>query len=163
MGSAVLLIAGAAISAAGAIQQGAAAAQQAKLQQEILEQNALLAERRAKAERDAATDAARVFEKEGKRISGAQRAAFARGGVLATEGTPLLVLAETVRNLEEDRLNILREGFLRGGFRESEAFGLRFQGAAARARGEAAEKGSFLAAGGSLLTGFSRTRGPSFS
>jgi hypothetical protein len=141
MAQMALLIAGAAISAGGAIQQGAAAAQQAKLQQDILEQNAKLAERQAKAEREAAEDAAQVFEKEGKRITGAQRVAFARGGVLATEGTPLLVLAETVQDLEEDRLNILREGYLRGSFRESEAFGLRYQGAAARARGESAEKG----------------------
>ena len=163
MGSAALLIAGAAISAGSAIQQGAAAAEQAKQQQKILEQNALLAERQAQAERDAATDTAQKFEKEGRRLTGAQRVAYARGGVLTTEGTPLVVMEETRRELEEDRLNILREGFLRGAFRESEAFGLRSQGAAARARGKAAAKGSVLAAGGSILTGASRFQGGSTS
>ncbi len=158
MGSAALLIAGAAISAGSAIQQGAAAAEQSRAEQKILEQNALLAERQAQAERDAAADVAQKFEKEGRRLTGAQRAAFARGGVLATEGTPLLVIEETLAELEEDRINILREGFLRGEFRESEAFGLRFRGEAARARGRSAQRGSVLSAGGSILTGASRVR-----
>ena len=158
MGSAALLIAGAAISAGSAIQQGAAAAEQARAQQKILEQNALLDERRAQAERDAAIDAAQKFEKKGRRLTGAQRVAYAKGGVLTIEGTPLVVMEETRRELEEDRLLILEEGFLRGEFRESEAFGKRFQGAAAKARGRAAAKGSVLAAGGSILTGASRVR-----
>lgn len=163
MSGAALLIASAAISAGSAIQQGAATAEQAKQQQKILEQNALLAERQAQAERDAAIDTAQKFEKEGRRLTGAQRAAFARGGVLTSEGTPLLVIEETMQELEEDRINILREGFLRGEFRESEAFGKRFQGAAARARGKAAQRGSILAAGGSILTGASRFQGGSTS
>ena len=156
-------------------QQGKAAAAQAKTEQAILERNAAaqqaiaeynaqLAERQAGEEREAARRAAKKFRREGERFAGTQRVQLARGGVLSTEGTPALLLEETIQELEQERVDILKEGFRRGEFLESqavglrfgaatEAAGLRFAGAAARARGINIRRGAGLASIGTLLTG----------
>lgn len=148
-----LLIGGVAISTYGIIQQGKAAEAQAQTEQDILNYNAAQKIKEAEEIRIAAQDEAAKFAKEGRRLRGAQKVAIARAGVLSTVGTPALLLEETAQELEADRLAILEQGFLRGEFAESEAFGLRFQGVAARARGKAAKRGSQLAAAGTLLTG----------
>lgn len=168
--------AGTVVAYAGQQQQARAATAQVKTQQAILERNAAsqqaiaeynaqIAERQADEERKAARKAARKFEREGKRLIGTQRVQLARGGVLSTEGTPALLLEETAQELEQERIDILTEGFLRGEFLESEAVGLRFrgtteaeslrfQGAAAGARGANIARGARLASMGTLLTGF---------
>ena len=151
------LIAGAVISAVGVIQQGFAAKAQSETEAAILEQNAKIKEREAEAEQKAAEVEAEQFARRGKELIGTQRVGYAKGGVLA-EGTPALLLEETAQELEKDRLQILKEGYLRGGFRESEATGLRFEGTAAKARGGAALRGSVLAAGGTLLTGYGTSK-----
>jgi len=148
-----LLIGGIAVSAYGIIQQGRAAEAQGQAEQDILDYNAAQKIKEAEEIRAAAQKEARKFAKEGRRLKGAQRVAIARAGVLSTVGTPALLLEETAQELEADRLAILEQGFLRGEFAESEAFGLRFQGVAARARGKAVRRGSQLAAAGTLLTG----------
>lgn len=148
-----LLIAGTAVSTYGMIQQGRAAEAQAKSEQEILDYNAAQKVKEAEEIRAAAQEEARKFAKEGRRFRGTQRVAIARAGVLSTVGTPALLLEETAQELEADRLAILEQGFLRGEFAESEAFGLRFQGVSARARGVNIRRGSQLAAAGTLLTG----------
>ena len=151
-----LIIASTAVTAGSAVLAGVQAKRQGEEQQKIAEFNAAIEERRAVAERDAALDASRKFEERGKRLTGAQRVAFAKGGVLASEGTPLLVMEETLADLEEDRLRIAEEGFLRGSFFESSAQVLRAQCRSFVARGRAARTGSILSAGGSLLTGGAR-------
>lgn len=159
----------------GQYEAGKAAVAQAETEQAILlqnaataraiaEYNAQLKERQAEDEREAARTAAEKFEKEGERFRGTQRVQLARGGVLATEGTPALLLEETAQELEQERLDILKEGFRRGEYLESQAVGLRFrgateataltfQGAAARARGINVARGYRLASMGTLLTG----------
>ncbi len=157
MGISLIIIgaiaAGAALSAVAAIQQGQAAKKAGQAQAAIAEHNAKLKERQAVAAREQAREQADRFKLQGKQLQGKQKVALAKGGVLAEVGTPALVLEETAQNLEDDRLAILREGFLRGSFAESEAEGLRAQGRAAIARGKNAQIGSFLSAGGTLLTG----------
>jgi len=148
-----LLIGGITVSAYGIIQQGRAADVQAQAEQDILNFNAAQKVKEAEEIRAAAQEEARKFAKEGRRFRGKQKVAVAWAGVLTTEGTPALLLEETAQELEADRLAILKQGFLRGEFVESEAFGMRFQGVAARARGKAARRGSQLAAAGTLLTG----------
>lgn len=148
-----LLAAGTAVTTYGMIQQGRAAEAQGQTEQDILNYNAAQKIKEAEEIRAAAQEEARKFAKKGRRLRGAQRVAIARAGVLSTVGTPALLLEETAQELEADRFAILEQGFLRGEFVESEAFGLRFQGVAARARGKAAKRGSQLAAAGTLLTG----------
>jgi hypothetical protein len=163
----------------GQYEAGKAAQAQAETQQAILNQeaetrqaiaahNAEIARRQAEDEREAARVAAEKFEKEGERLRGTQRVQIGRGGVLATEGTPALLLEETAQELEQERLDILKEGFRRGEFLESQAVGLefrgatearslRFQGAAARTRGINIARGTRLASVGTLLTGAGQT------
>ncbi len=149
----VAIVAGAALGAAGQIQAGKAAERQGKAEQEILDFNAKIKEREAAAELERSEAAARKFGEEGEALKGKQRVAIARGGVLASEGTPAFLLEETAFNLEADRLEILKEGFLSKSFRLSEAENLRASGRAAKVRGKAAKSASRFQATGTLLTG----------
>jgi len=144
---------GAGVQAVGQIQAGAAADVASKNEQDLLNYNAALKDQEADQERARGVAEAKKFEKQARRLKGSQVVQLARGGVLATEGTPSLLLEETALELEADRKTILEEGFLRGSFRQSEGIIQRFEGRSARARGSAAKKGSVLAAGGTLLTG----------
>lgn len=163
----------------GQYEAGKAAQAQAETQQAILNQdaaardaiakhNAEIARRQAEDEREAARIAAEKFEKEGEQFVGTQKVQIARGAVLSAEGTPALLLEETAQELEQERLDILKEGFRRGEFLESQAVGLefrgatearslRFQGAAARTRGINIARGTRLASMGTLLTGAGQT------
>ena len=147
------IIAAATVGTVAQIQQGRAADAQAKSQQDILEHNARIAETQADEERRAAAVKAKKFQAFGEELKGEQRVGIARAGVLATEGSPALLLEETAFELEGERREILRTGFIRGGFQESQATGLRFQGSAARARGSNIRRGSQFSAAGTLLTG----------
>ena len=147
------LVAGSAIGAYGAISQGQAAKAQSKSEQDILNYNAAQKIKEAEEMQIAASEEASKFAKDARRFKGTQRVAIAREGVLASEGTPALLLEETAQELEADRIAILKQGFLRSEFAESEAFGLRFQGKSAIARGKNLQTGSYLQAGGTLLTG----------
>ena len=148
-----LLIGSAAVGTYGAIQAGRAADAQSQSEQDILNFNAEQKLKEAEDQREAAREEAARFAKEGQRLRATQKAAIAKGGVLSTVGTPALLLEETAQELEADRLAILRQGFLKGEYAESEAFGLRFQGTSARARGKNIKRGSALQATGTLLTG----------
>ncbi len=147
----IALIVGGALTAKSQIEQGRAARAQGRTQEAIAQRNALLAERQAEAEQQAAIAAARKQEREGEVLKGRQRAAFAKAGVLA-RGTPLAVLVETAETLEADRLTILREGAISAAQRRGQAGVLRAQGAAAKARGKAAGRAANLAAAGTILT-----------
>lgn len=149
-----LIIVGAGLMAYGEYQQGQAAKAQGETEQELLNYNAKLKEREADAERERARLAAEQFGKEGEALLGTQQVQLAKGGVLTTIGTPALLLEETALNLNKDRLTILKEGYLAGSFRESEAEGLRYQGRAAKAAGINTARGANLQAAGTLLTGF---------
>ena len=140
------------LQAYGQLRQGKAAEAQGKDEQAILNFNADQKMREAEEIRTAAGKQAAIFAKKGQRLKGTQRVAIARGGVLV-EGTPALLLEETAQELEADRLSILEQGFLRGEFAESEAFGQRFAGASARARGKNIKRGSLLTAGGTAASG----------
>ncbi len=150
-----LLVAGTTTAVIGAVQQGRAAEAQGRAEQDILNFNAAQKIKEAEEHRTAAQEQAAKFAKRAKAFRGTQRVAIARGGVLAV-GTPALLLEETAQELEEDRLAILEQGFLRGEFAESEAFGARFAGVSAKARGRAIKRGAFLSGTGTLLTGIGK-------
>ncbi len=147
----IALIVGGSLTAAGQIQQGRAARAAVRTQDEIAQRNALLAERQAEAEQQAAAAEAKRQEREGEALKGKQRAVIAKAGVEA-RGTPLAVLVETAETLEAERLTILREGIISASQRRQQAGILRAQGTAAKARGKAAFRASRLAAGGTILT-----------
>lgn len=147
------LITGVAIQTVSAIQQGRAAKTQARFQEAIAARNAKLAERKAEAEQQAALEAAKVKEREGKEILAQQRAAFAISGVQIGRGTPLSVAVETAKNIKAEELTILREGVISAAQRRGEADIFRLTGKAAKKRGRAAGRAAILAAGGSILTG----------
>ena len=147
------LIAGTAATTYSIVQQGRAAEAQGETEQDILNYNAAQKIKEAEEQRITASEEAAKFAKDAKRFKGTQRVAIARAGVLASEGTPALLLEETAQELEADRLSILKQGFLKSEFAESEAFGMKFQGKSAAARGANIKRGSYLSAGGTLLTG----------
>jgi len=147
-----LMTIGGGIQAYGQYQQGKAAEAQGKAEQELANYNAKLKEREADAELERSRAEAKQFEREGRYLQGEQKVAIAKGGVLATEGSPALLLEETERDLELDRLAILKEGFLAQSFRKTEAEGLKFSGRAAKARGQNIKTASRFQAAGTLLT-----------
>lgn len=151
---AAVVIAGASVQAYGQYQQGKAAAAEGKAEQEILNYNAALKDREAQAQLERSREGARQFEEQGRRLMGEQNVGYARSGVLTTSGNPFLVLEETKKNLAEDRMRIIKEGYLAKSFSESEATGLRFQGSAAKAKGQNIKTASQYQAAGSILTGF---------
>jgi len=148
-------IAGLGLQGVGMIQQGIAAREQGEAEARIAEYNAQLAERQAaEAEKAAAYEAGKQ-EKEGERLQARQRALYAKGGVQAI-GTPLTVLEETEKELEMDRLMILREGKISSARARSQAQMARMRGEAAKKKGKSALIGSSLAAGGTVLTGLGK-------
>lgn len=147
------LIAGVAIQGVSAIQQKRAITTQRRAQEAIAARNAELAERKAEAEQQAALEAAKVQEREGKRFLARQRAAFAVSRVEIGRGTPLSVVVETAKELKAEELTILREGAISAAQRKAEADIFRLRGEATKKRGKAAGRAATLAATGSILTG----------
>lgn len=148
----IFTAASAGISAYATIQQGRAAEAEAETEQEIYNFNAQQKLEQAKEQRYYTEEEAEKFERRGKRFISTQRAGYARGGVLA-EGTPAFILEQTAQDLEADRMEILRQGFLESKYLVSEARGMVMQGQAARARGENIRRGSLLTAGAGLASG----------
>ncbi|MGR3292502.1 MAG: hypothetical protein ACUZ9M_00635 [Candidatus Scalindua sp.] len=146
------LIVASSFKAISTIQEGRAARAEGEAQAEIANRNALLAERQAEAEQQAAVAEAKRQEREGEALKGRQRAAIAKSGIVGGRGTPLTVLVETAETLEAERLTILREGAIGASQRRQQAGISRAQGAAAKARGKAASRASGLAAAGAILT-----------
>ncbi len=147
----IALIVGGGLQILSTIQEGQAAQAEGETQAAIAERNALLAERQAESQRQAAAAEALKQERKGKALKARQRALFAKSGV-ELRGSPLSVLVETAENLEADRLNILKEGRIAAGTSLQQAGIIRAQGASAKARGRATKRASILSAVGQGLT-----------
>ena len=148
-----MMATGVALDTLGQYNQGRALKQQAEAEKDILDFNAQIKDREAKAALDRARAEAAVFQREGEELQGRQQVALAKGGVLTSTGTPMFVMEDTARELEADRMSILREGFLAQSTKEQEAEGLRFEGRAARARGRNLKLGSDLRTATTGLSG----------
>ena len=146
------IIAGGVTTAVGQVQAGREARAQEETKAAIAAQNARLKETEAKAEQEAAQAAAKAFAERGEEITARQRVLFAKAGVDPSRGTPLSVVVKTAKELEADRLTILREGMISQAQRKAEAQIFRLRGSAARRRGRAASRGSKLAAAGTILS-----------
>lgn len=82
------------ISAIGTVVSGLSARGAAKQQAAIAQRNAQVAQNNAEAARQAAEQDAKEIRQETRRRMGAQRARAAAGGVVTTEGSPLLAILE---------------------------------------------------------------------
>ncbi|KXK32101.1 MAG: hypothetical protein UZ01_00642 [Candidatus Brocadia sinica] len=114
-------------------QQAAAAHTQAKLSR-----------LQAEAEDERAQTEAGAIRRKARELFSTQRAAYAASGV-RLEGTPLLVMAETIRESEKDILNL---------YKQADARKLAFitQAGVFEAAGKAAKTASYWNAGSTLLT-----------
>lgn len=117
-------------------QQAAAAHTQAKLSR-----------LQAEAEDERASAEAGVIRRKARELFSTQRAAYAASGV-RLEGTPLLVMADTIRESERDILNV---------YKQTDARKLAFltQAGVFEAAGKAAKTASYWNAGSTLLTNIS--------
>ena len=134
-------IGGTALSVIGTLRAGSAAEEQSEIEQARAEGQALQEEIRG-------VEVERLRRKEGEKLKARQIAQFAKGGVRVGEGTPLLVMAETLLDTEEDVLAI-KEGT------QARAGTFRFTGQTFRSVGKTAKRTSRLKAGSSLLSGIS--------
>ena len=148
----IALIVGGGFMAAGQIQAGQEAKAQAEREADIAAQNAKLKEAEAKAEQEAAAAAAEQFGKEADELTARQQVLYAKGGVEPSKGSSLTTIVKTAKDLEDDRLAILREGMISSAQRRAEANIYRMRGSAARSRGKSALRGSRLSAAGTILS-----------
>jgi hypothetical protein len=141
------------LSAAGAVQQGQAAGAAGRFNQQIAEMNATMAERRAKdaLERGAVAEQRKRQEVAG--IIGKQTAAMAANGVDLAFGSPLDTLTDTAVMGELDALTIRTNTAREAYDYRVQAVNQRAQGSLERMKGDAAETGGYLKAGGTILGG----------
>jgi hypothetical protein len=130
-----------AFSAIGAVQSGM---QQAAL----MRYNAQVAEMNAQSARDWAQYEAKRQQEKSRAFLARQEAAFASNGVVGTEGSPLLMMADTAASAELDRLAIIHKGEVAAIRGQNEAAGMRW-GA------DMAVQSGYMRAGASLLQGAS--------
>ena len=123
-----LIIASGVIATVSQVQQGRAAREAGEAQAAIAARNAQLAERQAEAEQAAALEAAKVQEKEGKKLLARQKALFAVSGVQVGIGTPLDVIVEQAGELKAEELTILTEGAISAAQRRGQADIFRLRG-----------------------------------
>jgi hypothetical protein len=136
---------------------GIAAEQEGKSQQAIQNYNAAVMEQQAKAtEQKTAFEQKRQAEAAERQASKLQ-AGLGAAGAVTTTGTPLLIQAKQASELELENLMIGYEGATEAARARSEAAGYKMQGKLVRQRGRAEMIGGFMGAGGTLLTGFSKS------
>ena len=129
----------AAVSATSQYQQG-------KFQEEMGEYNAALAKQEAESVKEAGEFEERETRVEGRRIRARQLLQFAKGSVVPTTGTPLLVGQETQADIEKD-IKLQRYGY---GLQYSRTLS---RGKLASKEGKYAKRAGAWQAGTSLLTG----------
>jgi hypothetical protein len=145
MGAVTLV--GAALSAVAAISAGQAQAEAADF-------NAEMAQQQATRERQIAERDALDYRRQNSRLLATSRARRAGTGI-TSQGSPLLVDEATAAEIELGARDILTGGAAR-------AFGYEQAAALSRSQASATRRGSFLKAGGTLLTGATQTDYGSF-
>ena len=132
-------ITAAAVSATSQIQQG-------KFQEGMLKYNAQLAAREAETIKEASEYEQRAARKEGRKLKAQQFVQFAKGGVVPTTGTPLLVREETAGDIERE---VRLKGYGYGIQRSRALSESRLQ----KMKGKGMSRAARWQAGTSLLTG----------
>ena len=124
-------LAGGGLSAFGSYQQG-------QFQEAVGNFNALQSIIDAKITEQNADEAARRLRLAGRKLQGSQKVAIAKSG-FRLEGTPLEVMAESMKNIELDAINTRQEGMFRSAQLKTQAH---FQRAQAKAAGRAGTIGA---------------------
>lgn len=107
--------------------------------------NAAVSREDARAIREATEYEAGKMAREGERIKGAQRTAFAKGGV-SIEGTPGAVMEDTAREINLDIAAIRHKGRTAANKMEAQAY-------IDEIKGKQAQTASYWGAGSTLLSG----------
>jgi len=134
-----LIAGGTALDVTGTLQAGKDTEAQADLEQSLSESQALAEEQRGVEEE-------RLRRRAGDKTEARQRAQFAKGGVKVGEGSPLLLIAETALDTEEDIAAIFDTT-------KNKAKTFKLRGQTFRGIGKAARSTSKRRAGSSLLSG----------
>lgn len=134
-----VLVVGTAVAAYGQYEAGQAAKATANY-------NAKLAKNEAKAREQQAHVESQQMQKNKERLLASQRAGFAKGGAVITEGTPLLLMAEQAGTAELDILNQQRN-------RAMEASSLRSEASLSKIQGKQAARSANIQAGATVLQG----------
>lgn len=133
------MVGGTALSAYGMRQSGQAQKATGKYNSDLAKNEAIAKEQQSRFE-------SLQMQKDKERLTAAQRAGFAKGGSMITEGTPLLLMAEQAGTMELDILNNQRN-------RAMEAMALRSQATLDKYAGNQAAKAGTIGAGGTVLSG----------
>lgn len=147
------LLIGAGVGVAGTVMQGVAAKREAENAAAISKYNADVANQQARGEEMRAEAEARRHERMARELQGRQIAEYGKSGVMF-RGSALTVLADTARQLELDRLMILREGEETADYRRSQATGFRMQAKSYAEQGRNVLRGSILAGTGQAFSGY---------
>ncbi|MFA7100715.1 MAG: hypothetical protein WC196_02990 [Bacilli bacterium] len=133
----LIAVAAASASAYASYQQGKEQEELAKQRAAIDQENALMAEQEA-------ADQARIEEEKGQKLLSRQRVMWAASGVRSNVGAPLVVEAETMRDISVEKGFILKRG-------QNIARNYRMQAAYEIAQGKSAKRQSRWAAMSTLM------------
>ena len=121
--------------------------------------NAKLAENEALAKEQQAHVESQQMQKQKERLTASQRAGFAKGGAMITEGTPLLLMAEQAGNAELDILNQQRNRAMEGTSLLAQAEQSKFQGNQAARAANIQAGATVLSTAGKAKSTFSNAKG----
>ena len=139
--------AGLTLLAGGTVLSAKAQLEAGKTEEELRKRNAAIMEAESEREARAAGEQAGLKRAEKARLLARQTVRFAKGGVRAGLGTPVVVAEDSLRRIEQ-QAQVLQE---RGQF--AREFGTQ-RAAIERAAGKSARRASRLGAGATLATGF---------
>jgi hypothetical protein len=157
--AAPLAIAGSVVSAAGALQQGAAANAQGKEEQQVAKQNAGLEIEAAHDSVQQGKDEQRDFWRQVSATKGQQIASMAANGIDVGYGSADRLSSDTQMVANENDLTLGKniQQRTRGHYITAENYIT--EGKAARAKGKAAQVGSYFSAASSIMGGLSQAAG----
>lgn len=130
----------------GTIMQAKSQYEAGKAEESANKANAAIAARNAEIAKTESAEKAREARKEGRSLLAKQIVLFAKSGVKAGVGTPLIVSEETKKQMER-RARIIQEY----GASEAEIYGM--QSSMFKKMAKAAGRGALWSAGGTLATG----------
>jgi hypothetical protein len=138
-----IVVAGVALTAYGQYEAGQSAKATANYNAKLAENEAIAKEQQARVE-------SQQMQKNKERLLASQRAGFAKGGAVITEGTPLLLMAEQAGTAELDILNQQRNRAMEATSLRSEATISKFSGKQAARAGNIGAAGTVIGGAGSI-------------
>jgi hypothetical protein len=146
------VVVGGALTAYSQHQAGQAAKATGKYNAKLAENEAIAAEQQSHVE-------SQQMQKNKERLIASQRAGFAKGGAVITEGTPLLLMAEQAGNAELDILQNQRNRAMQGTSLLSQAEMSKWQGNQAARAANIGAAGTVIGTAGSAKSTHSNVKG----